>query len=46
MRVLAGVEAKILDTSGRLDVPPGLDSIDLVLIASQRFRSVRLTASA
>ena len=37
MRVLAGVEAKILDTSGRLDVPPGLDGIDLVLIADHRF---------
>ena len=37
MRVLAGVEAKILDTSGRLDVPPGLDGIDLVLIADHQF---------
>jgi putative hydrolase len=37
MRVLAGVEAKILDSSGRLDVPPGLDGIDLVLIADHRF---------
>lgn len=37
MRVLAGVEAKILDSSGRLDLPPGLDAIDLVLIADHRF---------
>jgi putative hydrolase len=37
MRVLAGVEAKILDTSGQLDLPPGLDGIDLVLIADHRF---------
>ena len=38
-RVLAGVEAKILDSTGRLDVPPGLDGIDLVLIADHRFPS-------
>jgi putative hydrolase len=40
LRVLAGVEAKILDGSGRLDVPPGLDrcaGIDLVLIADHQF---------
>jgi putative hydrolase len=40
LRVLAGVEAKILDASGRLDVPPGLarsDGIDLVLIADHQF---------
>jgi len=36
-RVLAGVEAKILDTAGRLDLPPGLDGIDLVLIADHQF---------
>ncbi|MGD0701433.1 MAG: PHP domain-containing protein [Trebonia sp.] len=36
-RVLAGAEAKILDTSGRLDLPPGLDGIDLVLIADHQF---------
>jgi len=35
--VLAGVEAKILDRSGRLDLPPGLDGIDLVLIADHQF---------
>ena len=38
LRVLAGVEAKILYTSGTLDVPSGLDDgIDLVLIADHRF---------
>ena len=36
-RVLAGVEAKILDTAGRLDLPPDLDGIDLVLIADHQF---------
>jgi putative hydrolase len=40
LRVLAGVEAKILDTAGSLDVPAGLaavDGIDLVLIADHQF---------
>jgi putative hydrolase len=37
LRVLAGVEAKILDTAGRLDLPPRLDGIDLVLIADHQF---------
>jgi putative hydrolase len=38
LRVLAGVEAKILDSSGQLDVPPGLDDgVDLVLIADHQF---------
>jgi putative hydrolase len=37
LRLLAGVEAKILDTSGRLDLPPDLDGIDLVLIADHQF---------
>jgi putative hydrolase len=40
LRVLAGVEAKILDASGRLDVPPDLarsEDIDLVLIADHQF---------
>jgi putative hydrolase len=36
-RILAGVEAKILDGSGRLDLPPCLDGIDLVLIADHQF---------
>jgi putative hydrolase len=39
LRVLAGVEAKILDTSGRLDTPPDLGGIDLVLIADHQFPS-------
>ena len=40
LRVLAGVEAKILDAAGRLDVPPDLarcQDIDLVLIADHQF---------
>ncbi len=37
VRVLAGVEAKILDCSGRLDVPAQLDDVDLVLIADHQF---------
>ena len=37
VRVLAGVEAKILDRSGRLDLPGRLDGIDLVLIADHQF---------
>ncbi len=40
LRVLAGVEAKMLDATGRLDVPPDLDrtdGIDLVLIADHQF---------
>jgi putative hydrolase len=37
LRILAGVEAKILDSSGRLDVPPDLRGIDLVLIADHQF---------
>ena len=37
LRVLAGVEAKILNTSGQLDLPPSLDGIDLVLIADHQF---------
>jgi putative hydrolase len=36
-RVLAGVEVKILDSAGRLDLPPRLDGIDLVLIADHQF---------
>src|SRR6201995_3956370 len=40
LRVLAGVEAKILDTAGHLDLPPGLDpGVDLVLVADHRFPS-------
>jgi putative hydrolase len=37
LRVLAGVETKILDTAGHLDLPAGLDGIDLVLIADHQF---------
>ncbi|HTX28808.1 MAG TPA: PHP domain-containing protein [Streptosporangiaceae bacterium] len=40
LRVLAGVEAKILDSSGKLDIPPDLArcaEIDLVLIADHQF---------
>ncbi len=40
LRVLAGVEAKILDTTGQLDVPPDLGrqaGLDLVLIADHQF---------
>jgi putative hydrolase len=37
LRVLAGVEAKILDTRGRLDLPDLPSGVDLVLIADHRF---------
>jgi putative hydrolase len=37
VRVLAGVEAKILDRAGHLDLPGCLDGIDLVLIADHQF---------
>jgi putative hydrolase len=37
LRVLAGVEAKIWDGSGRLDLPEVLEGIDLVLIADHQF---------
>ena len=36
-RILSGVEAKILDSSGQLDVPPSLAGIDVVLIADHQF---------
>jgi putative hydrolase len=37
LRVLAGVEAKILDTCGHLDLPAQLDDgVDLVLVADHR----------
>jgi putative hydrolase len=35
--VLAGLEAKILDLSGRLDLPAGIDGADVVLIADHQF---------
>jgi len=37
LTLLTGVEAKILDTSGRLDLPGGLTGIDLVLAADHQF---------
>jgi putative hydrolase len=37
LRILTGVEAKILDCAGRLDLPSRLDGIDLVLIADHQF---------
>jgi putative hydrolase len=38
--IRCGVEAKILDDSGRLDVPAGLPSLDYVLVADHQFPSV------
>jgi len=37
LRILTGVEAKILDMTGRLDLPADLGGIDLVLIADHQF---------
>jgi putative hydrolase len=37
LHVLAGVEAKILDTSGRLDLPPDVGGVDMVLISDHQF---------
>lgn len=37
LRVLAGAEAKIWDTTGQLDLPPGTSGLDLVLIADHQF---------
>jgi putative hydrolase len=37
LRVLSGVEAKILDAAGRLDLPARLDGVDMVLIADHQF---------
>jgi putative hydrolase len=34
--VRCGVEAKILDTAGRIDLPPGLDGVEYVLLADHR----------
>ena len=39
LEVLAGVEAKILDRAGTLDLPEGIDGIDIVLIADHQFPS-------
>ncbi len=37
IEILAGVETKILDRAGRLDLPASIDGIDLVLIADHQF---------
>ena len=37
LTVHTGVEAKILDASGALDLPPGLAGVDRILIADHRF---------
>jgi len=37
LAILAGVEAKILDQAGQLDLPPGLAGIDLILVADHQF---------
>jgi len=37
LRVLAGAEAKILDSGGELDLPPDSGGLDLVLIADHQF---------
>lgn len=39
LEVLAGVEAKILDRAGTLDLPEGIEGIDVVLIADHQFPS-------
>lgn len=44
IRILAGVEAKILDTAGNLDLPadlPSMAGVDLVLIADHQFPGER-----
>ena len=40
LTVHTGVEAKILDSTGLLDVPPGLAGIDRILIADHQFPGV------
>lgn len=37
LTVLTGVETKLLDTAGRLDLPPGLPPLDAILIADHQF---------
>ncbi|MBN9620338.1 MAG: PHP domain-containing protein, partial [Actinobacteria bacterium] len=39
LTIHCGVEAKLLDTSGRLDLPPGLPALDYVLVADHQFPS-------
>jgi putative hydrolase len=40
LTVRTGVEAKILDSTGTVDVPPGLTGVDSVLIADHQFPGV------
>ena len=35
--IRCGVEVKIMDTAGRLDLPPGVDELDYLLIADHQF---------
>jgi putative hydrolase len=37
LRVLCGVETKVLDRAGHLDLPPGLPPLDRVLIADHQY---------
>ena len=39
LTILVGVEAKLLDAEGRLDLPPGLPTLDHVLVADHQFPS-------
>jgi putative hydrolase len=39
LRVMCGVEAKILDASGRLDIPAAAPPLDYVLVADHQFPS-------
>ena len=40
LTLLTGVEAKILDSTGTMDVPPALTGVDAVLIADHQFPGV------
>ncbi len=40
VQVLCGVEAKVLDVTGRLDLPPDLPELDHVLVADHQFPGV------
>jgi putative hydrolase len=37
IRIRVGVETKLLDTTGALDLPPGLDGVELLLIADHQY---------
>ncbi|HEX4245463.1 MAG TPA: PHP domain-containing protein [Acidimicrobiales bacterium] len=37
LTILRGVETKVLDQGGALDLPPGLDALDHVLVADHQF---------